>query len=204
MAKKTWITNWYPRDQHVFSAFAVCGALQKEDMQEYLKGEKRIKDYTRDGYIEKCTDVRTGDEYYKLTEKGRDLCRDKYDREPVSFHSWKHEAGVRDMYFQLDKDARMQQMSEPELQREISRDIECRKQSDDIEERERGYKMEADYKSGRISCPDFGVLKFDEQTREVVQAEFCESITDNYDDKDIQAKHDMASSYGGSISTTYV
>lgn len=204
MAKKIWIEKWYPRDEHIFSAFAVCGALQKQDMQEYLKGEKRIKDYIRDNYIEKKTDIKTGEEYYKLTDKGRDLCRDKYDREPVSFHSWKHESGLRDMYFQLDKETRMQQMSEPELQRVIDRDIEYRKQSDDREERERGYKMEQDYKSGRLSCPDFGVLKINEQTREIEQASFCESITPNYKDSEIQAKFEMASTYSASLETCYV
>lgn len=204
MAKKVWIETWYPRDEHVFSAFAVCGALQKEDMQQYLQGEKRIKNYERDGYIIKDTDLKTGDEYYKLTNKGRDLCRDKYDREPVSFHSWTHESGLRDMYFQLSKDDRLQQMSEPELQREILRDIEYRKQSDDEYERERGRELERDYTSGKISCPDFGILKFNEQTREVERAEFCESITSNYKDAEIQAKHDFATSYGGSLETAYV
>ena len=95
-------------------------------------------------------------------------------------------------------------MSEPELQREISRDIELRKQSDDERERERGYKMESEYKAGKISCPDFGVLKFNEQTREVERAEFHESITDNYKDSEIQAKFDMASAYSGSLQTAYV
>ena len=95
-------------------------------------------------------------------------------------------------------------MSEPELQREISKDIEYRKQSDDREERERGYQMERDYSNGKLSCPDFGVLRINEQTREIEQAQFCESITDNYDDKDIQAKFDMASTYGGSLEATYV
>lgn len=204
MAKKVWITTWYPRDEHIFSAFAVCGALQKEDMQQYVKGEKRIKDYTRDGYIKKDTDPKTGQEFYKLTDKGRDLCRDKYDREPVSFHSWTHESGLRDMYFQLNKEERMQQMSEPELQREILKDIEIRKQSDDKYERERAREFERDYQSGKISCPDFGVLKFNEQTREIEQAEFYESITSNYKDSEIQAKYDFSSAYGGSLETAYV
>ena len=204
MAKKIWIETWYPRDEHIFSAFAVCGALQKEDMQQYVKGEKRIKDYTRDGYIKKDTDPKTGQEFYKLTDKGRDLCRDRYDREPVSFHSWTHESGLRDMYFQLSKDERLQQMSEPELQREIARDIEIRKQSDDEYERERAEKFERDYSSGKISCPDFGILRFNEQTREVEVAEFHESITSNYTDAEIQAKFDFASSYGGSLETAYV
>lgn len=204
MAKKVWIENWYPRDEHVFNAFATCGALQKEDLNEYVK-DKRIRDYERDGYIEKDTDLKTGDEYYKLTDKGRDLCRDKYDREPVSFHSWNHESGVRDLYFQIsDKNERMQQMSEPELQREIARDIEYRKQSDDEYERERGYKMEREYQSGKISCPDFGILKINEETREVEQAQFYESITTNYKDSEIQAKFDMASTYSGSLTTAYV
>lgn len=203
MAKKTWITNWYPRDEHVFNAFATCGALQKEDMNEYVK-DKRIKNYERDGYIEKCTDTRTGDEYYKLTEKGKDLCRDQYDREPTRFYSWNHEKGNRDMYFMMSKSQRMEQMSEPELRRTITNYFEELKQSNCEEERERGHKMQADYKAGRISCPDFGVLKINEQSREVERAEFCETITASYKPEEVDAKFGMSQAFGGTLTPNYV
>ena len=64
--------------------------------------------------------------------------------------------------------------------------------------------MEREYQSGKISCPDFGILKINEETREVEQAQFYESITTNYKDSEIQAKFDMASTYSGSLTTAYV
>ena len=202
MAKnETWITTWYPRDEKVFRAFSNCGVLQTKDLHEYVK-DKRIKCYQKDGYIESKTDTKTGESYYKLTDKGRDWCRDKYDTDPCTAKSWNHNSGVRDMYFALPVEERMNQMSENDLQKASQEFIDGLKTSSDPNDRELGFKLDYDYHNGKMSTPDFGVLKFEGNT--ITEASFQECVTKNYKEYEIEAKFQYASAFSGSLEMKYV
>ena len=201
--EKVYINRWYPRDEKVFNKFANSPILSRQDLHEHVK-DKRIRDYEREGYVEKCLDRRTESEYFKLTDKGRDLCKEKYDREPGVFHSYKHENGIRELYNTLNEDTKRDVMSELEIQETAVRYWKACQTSGNEDIRQRGYEMEHAYKRGDISTCDFGVLKVNFETLEIEQAEFYEVITPSYTKGDISAKHEFANSFGGSITTSTV
>lgn len=102
----------FQRDKSVFTAISCIGIARHEDLKEHCKvAESRIKNYIRDGYIEKLL-YKSGKEIkvaYTLTKKGKELAEKQWNirgHYHAQTRSPYHDLALSDKYFSLPEELR--------------------------------------------------------------------------------------------------
>lgn len=188
MAKRH-ITRLYPRDVRAFSALARCGHVTQAQLESCGLRNKRIYGYQRDGLVERHIHSRPGDKTndvvcYRLTDKGRDLCRNELSMPHLySAQSPKHDLALSERYFSLSDSERSTWRTEGELRdafREHIRELEDRGQQ------ERAQELLDKLQERAISMPDASYTN-----ENGVEIAF-EVVTNNYGEAEIEAKETAA------------
>lgn len=166
-------------------AFKNVGYLNLTMLKEDLgQADRRIKNFTRDGYIEKVSylnkKTKNAEFAYRLTDKGKTLCTNN-----VSVNSFyksssvNHDLGLANIYFSLEQENRDNWITENEWRDIFKEHIEKL----DFTERDRYREM---LENRQISPADGGYI---DRTGNLVAVEI---ITSSYRQNDIQAKEVFA------------
>jgi hypothetical protein len=177
-----YITQFFKRDRLAFSAMSKTGHLTAFHLKECGLADGRIKNYLRDGLIEKVTykQGKTIGECYKLTEAGRSLAEHQWGiRNHYHAQSPTHDLQIANQYFSLPESLREHWKTETQV-RDMFREHcnQLREQGQD-----EVAKMYEDMLTQKlISMPD--AIYTNEQG---VQVSF-EVITNNYGEAELQSK----------------
>lgn len=186
MPKRTtpYITQFFNRDKLAFTALSRCGHLGEAQLKQCGLAESRIKNYIRDGLVEKIAfkqgKDRTTGEAYKLTKAGRELAENQWAlRSHYHSQSPVHDLAIANKYFSLPDYLRETWRSETEA-RELIQEHFNRMREQGEEETAKLYQDMLE--RGIISCPD-GLY-----TNEQGVTVSFETITNNYGEEELQAK----------------
>lgn len=187
MPKRTtpYISQFFNRDKLAFNSLSKCGHVTHDQLKQCGLADARIKNYVRDGLIQKAThkeSVRDGGavrESYKLTKEGRELARSHWAiNSPYHAQSPKHDLAIAAKYFSLSEAQRESFITEEEAKGLFLNKLEEIRASD----KNLANKYEDMLNSGYISTPDAIY------TNEAGQQVAFEVITNNYGKKELQAK----------------
>lgn len=198
---KPYITQFFNRDKLAFSSLSKCGHVTPDQLKQCGLADARIKNYIRDGLIEKVThkeSVRNGGavrESYKLTKQGRELARSQWAlNSHYHAQSPKHDLAIAEKYFSLSEAQRESFITEEgakELFLEKLEDIRTH-------DKDLAKKYEEMLNSGYISTPD--AIYINEDGTQVA----FEVITNNYGKKELQSKEAFVSIMKTQYETTRV
>lgn len=183
---KRHIKTIYPRDRAAFSTLARVGYVDDGQLHLFLR-DKRIDGYLKDGLLERnriSTPGRMDRDRicYKLTDKGRDLCRRVCGMEHI-YHAQSavHDLRLAEQYFSLPAEEQVTWRSEAEVHVMLEeRIMEIERQNAAV-----GAELREDWNAGRLSVPDAIYCRGE-------SAVAFEVVTRNYGVEEIQAKQDAA------------
>lgn len=180
--KKVYITQFFKRDKDAFTAMSRVGHITKEHMKNCNIADSRIKNYIRDGLIERVaykTNTTTG-YAYKLTRQGREVAERNWG---VNNHyhaqSATHDLSIANKYFSLSEDQKQTWVTETELRYRFEAKLQELKDQGQ-EETARTY--EEMLEKGLISMPDASYT-----SENGVEVSY-EVITSSYGRQELQAK----------------
>lgn len=210
-AKKVWIKQFYERDRHCLSSIARTGLIEKEDFDKYGVKDGRMKNYIRDNLIEEKYCNKAEKSFYVLTDAGKKHVEDNYNVDKCyNFKSYEHDVDVKNMYSQLSDTERERVRTEIEIRRDVLDAIKELKQSDDAEERARGFDLDLKLMNGELSCPDFAYVSDEDYEKygdscSVLSGTvtMCETITQNYKQSTIEAKVALADAFSCTLNLSY-
>jgi predicted transcriptional regulator len=183
--KKQYMAQFFYRDKLVFSALSRTGIARTEDLKKHCNvTDGRIKNYVRDGYMEKILykEDKEIKEAYTLTTKGRDLAerewnlRDHYHAQTKSPY---HDLQLSEKYFSLSEQERDTWRTESQVRNEFLEKLEQLRERGEEQLANQYYNMMQDR---LISMPD-GVY-----TTETGVMTAYEVITDSYGRQEMLAK----------------
>ncbi|MFY4781555.1 hypothetical protein ACOTVE_09085 [Campylobacter jejuni] len=166
----------------MLSAFRACGYIKHSQLREELNiANTRIKNFVRDGYLEKCSylNVHTHESFdvYRLSDDGRKFCNSQLNM--TNFYrssSAEHDLHVSDRYFSLSVIERDSWRTEADLR-------------DDLRERypDRLDELQQMLEEKRISSSDGAYTE--ESSGSTLAVEI---VTRNYNDQEVEAKQEFA------------
>ena len=190
MAKKDPMPNLYAHDKMAFHMMSVCGQCELKDLRSVEGMTKtRANTYIKKGYVERHKDEKTGKSLYSLTKEGRDFVKSEYGFTPYSPKSWRHDAGIRDVFKTIPDECKASIKTEEEYKADLKAWIKTEKASGERARWNRANDIERRWNSGKLSCPDFTYVNT------AGQVVYVEVITD-YPKSVIQAKMEMAREFG--------
>lgn len=179
---KVYISQFFRRDQQAFTAMSKCGHITSQHMKECNVVESRIKNYVRDGLVERVAykTNTTTDYAYKLTRHGREVAERNWG---VNNHyhaqSPKHDISIANKYFSLSERERETWKTETELRENFAQKLRQLKEQG---EEETAKLYEEMLEKGLISMPDASY-----EAENGIQVAY-EVITNNYGKQELQAK----------------
>lgn len=178
---KTYIKNFFYRDQKAFMSVDRCGHVTHEQLKNFVK-DSRIKNYVRDGYMTREVFTKpngTVMEGYKLTRRGREFVEKNYGfRDHQHSQSLNHDLGIANKYFSLNEEQRETWRTETQLRNDFE-DILNELYKTDYSRYE---ELREQLENREISIPDCSY-----QSEQGIEIAF-EVITNNYGVEEIQAK----------------
>ncbi|RYI28285.1 hypothetical protein EVU96_13980 [Bacillus infantis] len=202
MPKRTtpYITQFFNRDKLAFTTLSKCGHLTTAQLKQCGLTDSRIKNYIRDGLVEKVTfkqgKARTIGEAYKLTKSGRELAERQWAlRSHYHAQSPVHDLAIANKYFSLPDHLRETWITETEA-RDLFQEHLNQMREKGQEETAKLYQDMLE--KGVISCPDG--LYTNEQGVTVA----FETITNNYGEEELQAKEAFVQVMGTQYETTRI
>lgn len=179
-----YIPNLYGRDKDTFNAFKNCGHLTAQQLKQKCDiSPTRLKNYIREGYVEKVSYMVKGQTKnsisYKTTAYGREVAGKEFGLKNF-YHaqSPQHDVAVATKYFSLNEKERESVKNEQEIRIEIESKIQQLMEY----ERERAEEYKEMLQEGLISVPDFMYT-----SKEGIEIAY-EVITDSYGKAQIEAK----------------
>lgn len=179
-----YIPNLYGRDKDAFTAFQNCGHLTAQQLKKDCDiSPTRLKNYMREGYIEKVSYMVKGQAKnsvsYKTTAKGREVANKAFGLKNF-YHaqSPQHDIAVANKYFALDEQERESVKNETEIRIELESKIQEMMEYD----RERAEEYQKMLQEGLISVPDLMYT-----SKEGIEIAY-EVVTDSYGKEQIEAK----------------
>ena len=189
------ITTIYPRDRKALSALSRCGYVNREQLSQFLRN-KRIESYCKDGLIEKSIYSQPGSkasdqEVYRLTSKGRDLCRRELSIDHIySAQNPAHDLPLTTRYLSLTEHERATWKTETQCRDILLGHIrQLRNQG----EEERAGELWEKMREGHISMPDALY------TASGGVSMAFEVVTDSYGQAEIEAKEEAAEALDAQI-----
>ncbi|OMD62989.1 hypothetical protein BSK62_22030 [Paenibacillus odorifer] len=178
---KPYITQFFNHDRLAFTALSRVGHVNREQMSNIGIADSRMKNYIRDGLVEKVTYKQGNrtEECYKLTKSGRELAKQQWAL-IGHYHaqSPRHDLALARKYFSLSEELQRSWRTETELREQFVNMIEKFKVKGAIE----ADRYEQLLERGILSFPD--ALYVNEQGVEIVY----ESITNNYGVAELMSK----------------
>lgn len=180
--KKVYITQFFKRDKDAFTSMSKVGHITQQQMKSCNVTESRIKNYIRDGLVERVAykTNKTTDYAYKLTRQGRELAERNWG---VNNHyhaqSINHDLSIANKYFSLSEEQRQTWKTETELRDKFEEKLQDLKdQGEEETARLYGEMLE----KGLISMPDASYVSEDG-----IEVSY-EVITSSYGRQELQAK----------------
>lgn len=180
---KIYIDKFMNRDRLAFNAVSKCGHVTHDQLKSYI-ADSRIRNYVRDGLMEKVPHRIVGEEKngtcYKFTKEGKAVAEKQFGiRNNYHAQSANHDMGIANKYFSLDEHSRDNSKTETELREML---IEKFQELRDQGQEETAKMYEDMLNQGLISVPDFAYENED-------GVETCfEVITNSYGEAELQAK----------------
>lgn len=196
------------KDKQVLEGLAKTGIMEKQDLLKFIT-ENRVDTYLHEKnfLIKECYCDRHHVTYYRLTEKGKDLVKDKYGVTPYKYNSYNHDRIMRDEYMKLSQSEQLRTLSEPDFRAFVRETIIQDKHSYDDEKRYKAIELEQLMKDGTYSLPDLATIKdedfYEGMTIELSDFTVYESVSENYKQYQIDSKNAFAQGVGCTMSMTY-
>lgn len=186
--KKQYIKKLTNKDQKMLQAFRSVGYMNEKHLKGNLsQANKRILNFQRDGYIEKCSvyrnHTRSMQTVYRLTEKGKELVQTQLNLK--NFYrscSSRHDLAVADRYFKSTEEQRSNWLTEQDWKDRMEDHIQSLYNQGEIT---RASELQDRLQERSISYPDGGY------TSETGQVIAIEVITKNYKEAEIKAKEEF-------------
>lgn len=187
--KKQYINKLTTKDQKMLQAFRNVGYLNEKHLKEnLLQADKRVKNFQRDGYIEKCSvyrdDIRGMQTVYRLTNKGKELAQTQLNLK--NFYrscSSRHDLAVADRYFKATEEQRANWLTEQDWKDRMEDHIQNLYNKGEIA---RASELQDRLQEHSLSYTDGGYVT--ESGRLVA----IEVITKSYGEAEIKAKEEFA------------
>lgn len=168
----------------MLKAFARVGYLDTKILKENLKiADRRIKNFERDGYIEKVSylnkETKNAEFSYRLTERGKELCSNQLGIE--SFYrssSPIHDLALAENYFSIKEEYRDSWITESQFRDMFQQHLERLQMQDHY----RWQEFNDLWEQKLISPPDGGYIT---STGTVIAVEI---VTSSYRKEEIKAK----------------
>ena len=179
---KPYITQFFNRDRTAFTALSKCGHLTISHLSQCGLAKSRVKNYIRDGLVEKAPFKQAGDivEAFKLTKLGREVAESNWAlRSHYYAQSPAHDLTIANKYFSMPDNLRESWQTETQVRAQFQEHLN-QLQIQGHEETVKMYKYML--AKGLISMPD--AVYTNEQGLLVS----FESITNNYGKEELQAK----------------
>ena len=176
-----YIKNLYNRDKDVFHAFNKVGNLNNNHLNQLGLSDTRIKNYCREGYMQKIEYQIKGSKEngiaYKLTDKGKEVGANKFGLSLYAQNTAvRHNLDLADKYIKLSEEERQSVLNEREVREVVQSQIAS------LEQPSERYMYQQMLDQGELSMPDF--IYVSEQGQTIAY----ETITNNYGESEIQAK----------------
>lgn len=179
---KPYITQFFQRDRLAFTAMSRVGHVTKEHLRSCGLADSRIKNYLKDGLIEKVAykDGNKAGECYKLTRLGREIAERNWSiRDHYHAQSPRHDLSLANKYFSLQDHLRDTWRTETQVRDMFQEKLS---QMRDQGEEQLSKMYEDMLNKSLISMPD--AVYTNEQGVQVAY----EVITNSYGQEEIQAK----------------
>ena len=190
MSKK-YIKNFMMRDKNALLIISKCGNVGHNELKNFV-ADSRIKNYERDGLVEKEVFNKTNGEQlvgYKLTGEGRKFVEKNYGfKEHQIAQSLVHDLGISNKYFCLTEQEQSSWQTETQLRYQLQEEVDRLRNFEVDRWRELTEMMERK----ELSVPDCSYV----QGGMVITYEV---ITNSYGRTEIQAKEEYANVMGASI-----
>lgn len=177
---KKYIKNYMYRDKQALMSISRCGHVSHEQLKNFV-ADSRIKNYCRDGLVEKEVFNTTQGERltgYKLTKEGKSFIEKNYGFTGHQHsQSLVHDLGISQKYFGLTETERETWRTETELRDQFQVELDRLRDS----EIDRYKELENMMKNREISVPDCSYVQGG------VEIVF-EVVTNSYGRAEIQAK----------------
>lgn len=186
--KKQYIKKLTTKDSRMLQAFRSVGYMNEKHLKDDLsQADKRIKNFERDGYIEKCSvyrhDKRSMESVYRLTGKGKELASTQLNLK--NFYrscSSRHDLAVADRYFRASEEQRSNWLTEQDWKDRMEDHIQSLYNRGEIT---RASQLQDRLQEHSLSYTDGGYVT--ESGRVVA----IEVITKNYSEAEIKAKEEF-------------
>ncbi|HGE5805187.1 hypothetical protein NYE71_32815 [Bacillus sp. FSL K6-0273] len=186
--KKQYIKKLTTKDSRMLQAFRSVGYMNEKHLKDDLsQADKRIKNFERDGYIEKCSvyrhDKRSMESVYRLTGKGKELASTQLNLK--NFYrscSSRHDLAVADRYFRASEEQRSNWLTERDWKDRMQEHIQSLYEAREIA---RASQLQERLEERSMSYPDGGYVS---ETGQVIAIEV---ITKNYSEAEIEAKEEF-------------
>lgn len=187
--KSQYVSKLTSKDQEMLRAFRNVGYLKDRHLKDLGQRDKRIQNFVRDKYIEKCAVFNerrhTLEHVYRLTDKGMGLCRDQLDLNYFyRSNSVSHDLALAARYFELSQRERERWITEPRFRDMMKEHIE------NMQDRAEAERVTQMLKEHTISPIDGGYVN---EQGIIISVEIT---TDSYGRQEIQAKQDFCAVLG--------
>ncbi|WP_242321512.1 hypothetical protein [Bacillus cereus group sp. BfR-BA-01312] len=187
--KKQYVKTCTTKDKKMLQAFRNVGYMDEKHLKENLsQADKRIKNFARDGYIEKCSvyrhKTRSMQTVYRLTNKGKELAQTQLNLK--NFYrscSSRHDLAVADRYFKATEEQRANWLTEQDWKDRMEDHIQNLYNQGEIA---RASELQDRLQEHSLSYTDGGYVT--ESGRLVA----IEVITKSYGEAEIKAKEEFA------------
>lgn len=155
--KSSYINKLTSKDQVFLKSLRDVGYLSQRHIKEEITlADKRLLNYMRDGYIEKCgyinRQTKESEFVYRLTSKGRTLAETQLNyRDFYKSSSARHDLALADKYFSLSEADRATWRTETEMRKQFKQRIEQLHQRG---QHARAFTLDEALKKREISIPD--------------------------------------------------
>ncbi|MFJ5772545.1 hypothetical protein [Psychrobacillus sp. NPDC093180] len=160
--KSAYIVKLTSKDQNLLKALKNVGYLTQQHVQSEIGlSAKRLLNFQRDNYIEKCAfynkETKEAEHIYRLTDRGKTLCQTQLNLD--NFYksaSARHDLGVANTYFSFSTEDREKWKTEGDMRNIMHQHIERVENEGDVA---RADELRAMLRNGTMSVPDAGILK---------------------------------------------
>lgn len=182
--KSAYIQKLTTKDRNLLIALKNVGYLTQQHVRSEIGlSAKRLLNFQRDNYIEKCAfynkETKEAEHIYRLTNRGKTLCETQLGiRNFYKSVSARHDLVVADTYFSYSVGEREDWHTEADMRHIVHQHIERVENEGDVV---RADELRAMLKDGRMSVPDAGIVKGE-------QFIAIEVITSSYGTAELAAK----------------
>ena len=199
-------------DKKALTGLAKTGIMEEKDLLQFITNN-RIETYLHkdNNLIQECYCNKYNVTYYKLTEDGKNLVKEKYSVTGCSIGNvtYDHNRLVRDDYMKMSESEQERALSEQDFRNFVWQKVIHDKHSYDDERRDKALELEEGLRNGTFSLPDLGTIKDEDYTPsvqlEIKISDFTvyESVTINYKQSQIDAKNAFATTANCTMNMSY-